>query len=509
MGRRRVIMTKKEIEKHPILACFIYGIIGIFTGIWLRNILDGIWGSLIIIGSLGLIVWGIYSAVAENNNSNNSRKNRKNIYSKSHTSKSIPYINYRSKTNQKVINNSDKIKALIELNNQLSFKNCPSWYPHYYNCRSKRELDRMSTREYFYTCVSKNLNEYAKTIECIKYNRAEYDSYLSKIRTLKSTVTEELCKSLNISFKRFTKREQKLFHKLIHPGPVRYIDIYCKLTYTSPAGRNNYKKEDCFTFETLKDTYEKVKLQKTEQETKEYKAKQERSKMSASLRYDILKRDGFKCTLCGATADNGVTLHVDHIVPVAKGGKTEWSNLRTLCDRCNLGKSDKSEIQPPINAVDFFSNYENNRINYEGCLSKIAEYVSKKNFIEVKGLVIEQLNKFDDVKNASDKHFFILSTLEYIYPYRDDEACLDLIKNICDIDIANIHNLVLRMGKYFYMVTPTKRAILLERENQIERAIEICELCEKYEVLDSDNRFFSTRRAKLEGKLNKINKGNL
>ncbi|MBQ6893391.1 MAG: HNH endonuclease [Clostridia bacterium] len=67
----------------------------------------------------------------------------------------------------------------------------------------------------------------------------------------------------------------------------------------------------------------------------------QRSMMTDSLRYDILKRDGFKCVLCGCSAEDGVKLHVDHIVPIAKGGLTVASNLRTLCERCNLGKSDK------------------------------------------------------------------------------------------------------------------------------------------------------------------------
>ena len=67
--------------------------------------------------------------------------------------------------------------------------------------------------------------------------------------------------------------------------------------------------------------------------------------MTNSLRYDVMKRDGFKCVLCGASQKDGAKLHVDHIKPIAKGGKTEMSNLRTLCDRCNSGKRDKYDSQ--------------------------------------------------------------------------------------------------------------------------------------------------------------------
>lgn len=69
----------------------------------------------------------------------------------------------------------------------------------------------------------------------------------------------------------------------------------------------------------------------------------ERRLMTASMRYEVLRRDNFRCKLCGATAKDGVKLHVDHIKPVSRGGKTEMSNLRTLCERCNLGKGAKQE----------------------------------------------------------------------------------------------------------------------------------------------------------------------
>lgn len=72
-----------------------------------------------------------------------------------------------------------------------------------------------------------------------------------------------------------------------------------------------------------------------------YDKKQEREKLTAGLRYDILKRDNYKCQICGRTQADGIKLHVDHIIPIAKGGKTVPENLQTLCQDCNLGKGTK------------------------------------------------------------------------------------------------------------------------------------------------------------------------
>lgn len=55
-------------------------------------------------------------------------------------------------------------------------------------------------------------------------------------------------------------------------------------------------------------------------------------------RYRILARDGFRCVGCGKPAP--ALLHVDHIIPVISGGDDCDDNLVTLCEECNLGKSD-------------------------------------------------------------------------------------------------------------------------------------------------------------------------
>ena len=59
------------------------------------------------------------------------------------------------------------------------------------------------------------------------------------------------------------------------------------------------------------------------------------------LRFLVMKRDHFKCRMCGASPakDPSVVLHVDHVLPWSRGGRTEIDNLQTLCSNCNLGKS--------------------------------------------------------------------------------------------------------------------------------------------------------------------------
>jgi hypothetical protein len=61
------------------------------------------------------------------------------------------------------------------------------------------------------------------------------------------------------------------------------------------------------------------------------------------LRATVLLRDNCTCRMCGASParDPGVTLHVDHIQPWAKGGATALHNLQTLCSACNIGKGDR------------------------------------------------------------------------------------------------------------------------------------------------------------------------
>jgi len=57
-------------------------------------------------------------------------------------------------------------------------------------------------------------------------------------------------------------------------------------------------------------------------------------------RFEVFKRDGFRCRYCGRGVEEGTKLVVDHITPSSRGGANDVGNYITACVECNQGKSD-------------------------------------------------------------------------------------------------------------------------------------------------------------------------
>lgn len=85
-------------------------------------------------------------------------------------------------------------------------------------------------------------------------------------------------------------------------------------------------------------------------------AKSKRIALSKKTRFEVFKRDSFKCQYCGRSAPE-VVLHVDHIHPVSKDGTNDVFNLITACSDCNHGKgatrlSDDSSLKKQKKQLD-------------------------------------------------------------------------------------------------------------------------------------------------------------
>jgi 5-methylcytosine-specific restriction endonuclease McrA len=57
----------------------------------------------------------------------------------------------------------------------------------------------------------------------------------------------------------------------------------------------------------------------------------------------ILAAQGHKCANCNADLRK-VKRHIDHIIPLSKGGTNDKKNIQWLCQTCNLKKNDKDPL---------------------------------------------------------------------------------------------------------------------------------------------------------------------
>lgn len=95
------------------------------------------------------------------------------------------------------------------------------------------------------------------------------------------------------------------------------------------------------SWQWIEKRYEKLKAIGFEATLNDYSSKKQRNLMTPQLRRTIMERDNYTCQICGKYMPDEIGLHIDHITPIAKGGKSVTSNLRVLCSKCNGKKGAK------------------------------------------------------------------------------------------------------------------------------------------------------------------------
>ena len=89
---------------------------------------------------------------------------------------------------------------------------------------------------------------------------------------------------------------------------------------------------------------------------------------SKTLRMKVIRRDGWKCRICGRKPENhtDIELHVHHVRPWAFGGLTEERNLITLCSTCHDGLN--PHFEPAL--FDYLEGEESHGIAGRGDLAR-------------------------------------------------------------------------------------------------------------------------------------------
>lgn len=239
----------------------------------------------------------------------------------------------KDKKKKKALESSELIKGIRELNSSFSYEAIQPEYCFTKVCNSKAEYDRTQPRQFLHTVLNQERDLIRELENAVEYNITIIDNYEAQCEDILMK-----CYSDPSNKVKNKKLEIELFEKeKLYIGTTYSFKI--AVSFVTPQRRNRYYNSKSFPREELLEEVRKVNRERIDRNRRLAEMEYERSRMTAKLRYEVLKRDNYRCRICGASASDGVTqLHVDHIVPVARGGKTELNNLQTLCQRCNLGK---------------------------------------------------------------------------------------------------------------------------------------------------------------------------
>ena len=129
------------------------------------------------------------------------------------------------------------------------------------------------------------------------------------------------------------------FLKPIKIKEIKFPIYYFR--YISTGGNAKQEISIEFNLETIESFSQYIINELDKRATVKY----QRQLMTPKLRESIKQRDNYTCCKCGISINDEphLLLEVDHIVPVASGGKTEVNNLQTLCWRCNRNKGKKTQ----------------------------------------------------------------------------------------------------------------------------------------------------------------------
>ncbi len=235
-----------------------------------------------------------------------------------------------------VLQTSERLRELKRINEAMFFNtDVTVEYELDVVLKSAQQYARFNFRDYLKKEIQADPEKYITMVEPIIENRDRYNEYLERIEKVKAI--KNTYENMELDESLYSQIEDELLQANILSKPEVDIAFFTYPLYRTGSGRETYHDMEVLwlkDFENIMKEIDDDTVSKTNRE-------KERSLMSDSLRYDVLKRDNFRCTICGRTAADGIKLHVDHVMPVAKGGKTEMNNLRTLCNQCNSGKSDK------------------------------------------------------------------------------------------------------------------------------------------------------------------------
>lgn len=175
----------------------------------------------------------------------------------------------------------------------------------------------------------------------INFGKGKLVEHLNAIKEWKSSEIEKAngnIKKIKKIKERWEKNKRKAFYFEFSRSKTRYRQSnYQRYSYRVKEVSNAFNASDSAVESRIKF----LEMHGYYVTYDQYNREDQRIALTKDLREMIKRRDHYTCQICGKYMPDEVGLHIDHIIPIAKGGKSIPSNLRVLCSKCNGRKGDK------------------------------------------------------------------------------------------------------------------------------------------------------------------------
>ena len=230
-----------------------------------------------------------------------------------------------------VVKTSIALKRMNELNLKYNFHLIPSYnMEHSYD--NEKMYNEISPKDYLIYELQFKKKQVRQALLDAKNNSENYKKYIEEIEKISIPT-----KSVKIQFL-FNWFEKSLFEKS-KKTPITHFTIHVVLFLTNINGERKKRKSKLFVANEIYDILYTLNKKNGDYylvpEIWQSICRVERGKVTNKIRFAIFNRDNYCCRKCGRRTDD---LEIDHIYPIAKGGKSTIDNLQTLCHRCNVKK---------------------------------------------------------------------------------------------------------------------------------------------------------------------------
>lgn len=196
-----------------------------------------------------------------------------------------------------VHNTSDRYKYLLKIEDLYKF-NFIEDGTIYVDTGTLTKFKTFNIDKFIEDYVRKNKGHIIKESNKVLENRLNLRKYNVDIANAPQLKSPQFCEENNFEYNRYNNIETQESNLITYRNVETHKYIEFIVRYVSPAGRNHYEKSVNKNILTLMSILNTIEANDSYKQSEEYKKKHERQLLTPGLRYDIMKRDGFRCVIC-------------------------------------------------------------------------------------------------------------------------------------------------------------------------------------------------------------------